>query len=68
MSAGWQVYSPVGRTRTIPTATDDIARTRIAYFSCSNLVYRSCVSAGSGLNRLLRCCAPWPLWNGHSGM
>ena len=32
-----QVYSPIGRTRTIPKATDDICRMRIAYFSCSDL-------------------------------
>jgi hypothetical protein len=36
-----QVYSQIGRTRTIPTATEDIARTRIAYFSCSQLVIPS---------------------------
>jgi hypothetical protein len=32
-----QVYSPIGRTRTIPRADDDIGRMRIAYFSCSDL-------------------------------
>ena len=32
-----QVYSTVGRTRTIPRANDDIARWRIAFFGCSNL-------------------------------
>ena len=35
-----QVYSPIGRTRTIPKAQDDIARARIAFFSCSQLVTR----------------------------
>lgn len=32
------MYSVVGRTRTIPRADDDIARWRIAFFGCSNLV------------------------------
>lgn len=32
------VYSQIGATRTIPLADDDIARTRIAFFGCSNLV------------------------------
>jgi alkaline phosphatase D len=32
-----QVYSQVGRTRTLPRADEDIARTRIAFFGCSQL-------------------------------
>jgi alkaline phosphatase D len=31
------VYSVIGRTRTLPRADEDIARTRIAFFGCSNL-------------------------------
>jgi alkaline phosphatase D len=31
------VYSQVGRTRTLPRADQDIARTRIAFFGCSQL-------------------------------
>jgi alkaline phosphatase D len=31
------VYSQVGRTRTLPRADEDIARTRIAFFGCSQL-------------------------------
>jgi phosphodiesterase/alkaline phosphatase D-like protein len=32
-----QVYSQVGRTRTPPRVDADIARTRIAFFGCSQL-------------------------------
>lgn len=32
-----QVYSQIGRTRTTPRADADIARTRIAFFGCSQL-------------------------------
>ena len=32
------VYSPIGRTRTIPRADDDIRRVRLAFFGCSQLV------------------------------
>ena len=42
------MYSPIGRTRTIPTATEDIARTRIAYFSCSQLVTPSILYIQTG--------------------
>lgn len=32
------VYSNIGVTRTIPKADDDLARARIAFFGCSQLV------------------------------
>lgn len=33
------MYSPIGRTRTLPKANDeDYKRVRIAHFSCSNFV------------------------------
>lgn len=47
-----ETYSQIGATRTIPEADDDIARARIAFFGCSNLVC-FCDSHAINLDSLL---------------